>query len=91
MSWISCRKSAVQPEPRSLDKTPGPYGPFGVPSRSLASADHQMTPALLAGAFRACGPCAPLAGGPAVALARLALRPKVSRGVPTREVGKAER
>ena len=65
MSWIFYRKSAARPEPRFAQE---PHGltPFSRLFRFSASVDHQMTPTLFAGAFRACGPCAPLTGGSAV-------------------------
>ena len=52
MSWIFCRKSASRPEPRSAQEPPG-LTPFSRLFRFSASVDHQMTPALFAGAFRA--------------------------------------
>ena len=41
--------------------------------------DHQMTPPLFAGAFRAFGPCAPLTSARLSGIASRALRPKASR------------
>ena len=42
--------------------------------------DHQMTPPLFAGAFRAFGPCAPLTAARLSGTPSAALRPKASRG-----------
>ena len=78
MSWISCRKSAVIPEP-SLPERAARASPFRHLVPSASSVDRTDDAGLAQAAFRACGPYAAFAGGPAVALARLALRPKVSR------------
>jgi len=81
MSWKICRFSAPRPEPRSAQEPPG-HSPFRRLFRFSASVDHQMTPALFAGAFRA-GALSPrsladwLSGTPAAAL-----RPKASRSLP---------
>ena len=78
MSWKICRFSAPRPEPRSAQEPRG-LAPFSRLFRFSASVDHQMTPALFAGAFRA-GALPPrsladwLSGTPAAAL-----RPKASR------------
>ena len=72
-SWISCRKSASalravrkerHPEMPLARSRPGsrPSGGFV----AHLAFDHQMTPTLFAGAFRAFGPFAPLTGGSAV-------------------------
>jgi len=79
MSWKICRFSAPRPEPRSAQEPPG-HSPFRRLFRFSASVDHQMTPALFAGAFRAVA-LSPrsladrLSGTPSAAL-----RPKASRG-----------
>ena len=53
MSWISCRKSAIQTRHRFVKEPPEPCGSSGVSFPSLASVDHQMTPALFRPLFRA--------------------------------------
>ena len=77
MSWISCRKSAARPEPRSTQEPRG-LAPFSRLFRSSASVDHQMTPALFRPLSRAYALSRPsladwLSGTPSAAL-----RPKVS-------------
>ena len=53
--------------------------------------DHQMTPPLFAGAFRAFGPFAPLTSARLSGTPSAALRPKASRGLRTKWRVKVER
>ena len=86
-SWKICRFSASRAFAR-VRKKRHPEMPFarsrpGIrPSGGFVASlcvDHQMTPPLFAGAFRAFGPCAPLTSARLSGTPAAALRPKASR------------